>query len=619
MSAPGAPAVPPPAGPPPGFTATATENAPRQTVLHPVEGPTRLSDSILFKSQRSFYVEKNVQAWSGADTTVPHFVSSNAYLANCYASLILAYARDLHKAGENGGPSLDRRPINIVEIGAGHGKLGFLVAVKLMKLRSFWPWEMCFRFVLTDIVQETVDYWACNPRLERFLLSGYMDYAVFDAENDTEIHLQRSGEVLNAKYFRESHDLPGGQAPVVFIANYVFDTLKQDAFRIERGELQETFAAVFSEEEEDEAQKGGWAMIPRVKVKWSSRKCDSDYYHGADAEFNRILDTYLQHHNEASFVVPIGGLRCLRNMKNMLQGAPVLWLLGDKGYAQQSQIGGVRDPHVAVHGSFSFMVNMHACKLYVENTLKGCSMLTPKLEGFKCAALVVGSKHADVRGLRFQWHNTMHEFNPEDFTALQRCVRDEAPHPSLKTALTTTRLAHWDTDVFLKFKRIIIDKTPHATDRMKADVYRDMLQVWDCYYPLDKTKDIAFEIGRIMMGLRKYGEAAEYFQQSNIHCGEHHVTWYNVGICMSYVEEYEKSLAGFDKSLAMKPTYADAIKWRKKVRAIQEQQQRNPEGGGAVDQSDVSVQVQTNDAGCECCENTARAPKATHPQGVLVV
>ena len=45
-----------------------------------------------------------------------------------------------------------------------------------------------------------------------------------------------------------------------------------------------------------------------------------------------------------------------------------------------------------------------------------------------------------------------------------------------------------------------------------------------------------------MMGLRRYGRAAELFSASLRYHGEHHVTWYNVGICHSFEKRLEESL-----------------------------------------------------------------------------
>ena len=46
------------------------------------------------------------------------------------------------------------------------------------------------------------------------------------------------------------------------------------------------------------------------------------------------------------------------------------------------------------------------------------------------------------------------------------------------------------------------------------------------YFPLQRNKDIAFEIGRMLMALKEYEQASKLFESSAGFCGEHHITWY---------------------------------------------------------------------------------------------
>ncbi len=82
----------------------------------------------------------------------------------------------------------------------------------------------------------------------------------------------------------------------------------------------------------------------------------------------------------------------------------------------------MRDPHVAVHGSFSFMVNFHAVKVYVSNR-GGFSLATPFLDGFKCAAFLVGFGEDELPELQYAWKDTMDTFGPDNFSTLQRCIK----------------------------------------------------------------------------------------------------------------------------------------------------------------------------------------------------
>ena len=139
--------------------------------------------------------------------------------------------------------------------------------------------------------------------------------------------------------------------------------------------------------------------------------------------------------------------------------------------------------------------------------------------------------------------------------------------PSLRTAQATLRLAHWDAEVFYKFKQTFIDRAPGASDKAAADLWADALQVADRYFPLQASKDVAFELGRVAMGVKRHADAIRLFNASALACGDHHVTRYNIGICHWYRGEWLAAQAAFDASIDMRPDYADAAAWRTKVAA----------------------------------------------------
>ena len=78
-------------------------------------------------------------------------------------------------------------------------------------------------YVLTDFTDENVKYWAEHPQLKQYFDSGQMDCAIFDAVNDSNITLAKSGQVL----------APGSvKNPLCVVANYLFDTLCHDIFQV---------------------------------------------------------------------------------------------------------------------------------------------------------------------------------------------------------------------------------------------------------------------------------------------------------------------------------------------------------------------------------------------------
>jgi hypothetical protein len=84
---------------------------------------------------------------------------------------------------------------------------------------------------------------------------------------------------------------------------------------------------------------------------------------GDEPHLRRILKWYRDYFKNnakgASLLIPIGAFRALRRLSKFSNGR-LLVISGDKGNNNPDQFVGLVDPHIAVHGSFSLMVNYHA-------------------------------------------------------------------------------------------------------------------------------------------------------------------------------------------------------------------------------------------------------------------
>jgi hypothetical protein len=195
-----------------------------------IEKATRFGSSRLWDIQRRFYEHVGPKAWSMA--IVPHMLSSNAYVARAYAKVLIAFLRDLFSA--RGPHAADpSEPVYIIEVGSGHGKLGFLLMEMIKEFSDAVP--TCgtpsgypFVLVLTDVAEANVMDMESKPVFEHYASIGVLDFAVLDATADASapISLRRSGTVLE----------PGKVAnPVVALVNYVLDTLPQEVLRFVDG------------------------------------------------------------------------------------------------------------------------------------------------------------------------------------------------------------------------------------------------------------------------------------------------------------------------------------------------------------------------------------------------
>mmetsp|Transcript_27315 Transcript_27315/g.48293 ORF Transcript_27315/g.48293 Transcript_27315/m.48293 type:complete len:577 (+) Transcript_27315:113-1843(+) len=545
-----------------------------------LEDKSRLSHSMIWNWMRAFYDQQGVGAWSNG--IVPNFVTTNCCIAKMYAEVIFGFLNDVFSPnGMREFKSDPSEPLYVVELGAGHGKFSFLLLKQLLKMKEFFPPtqtpnQFPFKFVMTDFTENNINFWKNHSSLKPFIELGMVDFAKFDAEHDLEIHLILSGKTLNR------HTLKN---PMVLVANYIFDTLRHEAFRINDGKLQEALITVTSERDA-EPDLNDPGLIKRFRPKWSYHQTShKDYFTGRQADLNPILARMVSRTalRNSSILIPVGGLNCLRNLIELTSGR-LFFLSGDKAYNHENEMKGLRDPHIAIHGSFSMMVNYDAVRHYFESK-GGFSMHTPYQDGFKVASFVLGAKKETVRSARLAFQLAMQTFGPDNFSTLQRSIKDMVPNPSLKLVLSLLRLSGYDSDVFYKFKQFLIDKVghPYASEKIQQDVRRDIRQIYDCYYPLSKSKDVAFEIGRLFMSMKDYKAAMQYFIDSLRDCGEHHVTHYNLGLCHNYVGDFPSALSAFNKSLAIKPDYHEAREWRNRmVHKINQIQGSDPRGGGLL-------------------------------------
>lgn len=105
-----------------------------------------------------------------------------------------------------------------------------------------------------------------------------------------------------------------------------------------------------------------------------------------------------------------------------------------QGYNYEDELVLKRDPHVAVHGSFSMMVNFHALRLFFQR-LGGWAVHSPRMDGFKTSVLVLGGPESDFMHTRWAFKDAMVDFGPENFSSLQRSIKDEVKEPSLKVCV----------------------------------------------------------------------------------------------------------------------------------------------------------------------------------------
>ncbi|GAW81818.1 hypothetical protein, conserved [Plasmodium gonderi] len=242
-----------------------------------------------------------------------------------------------------------------------------------------------------------------------------LDFAYFDGnETNDKIYLQISKNYIPSN------------TPIVLICNYVLDSLLTDAWIVNgENDFRRALLSVYSPNVEED--KTSADIMLRMSVTWDWEKVNIDEeikkekaekgekvekaekgekvenaekteeraekpsdYLKKYPDIYKVLKLYSYFNQTLSFVLPVGAF-ILFNRILKLSNNKLLCLIGDKGYQSYEEFRGYREPHIVVHGSLSFMVNLHAICLYFLS-LGGYYIHTPYSDSFQIVTLLMHNK-----------------------------------------------------------------------------------------------------------------------------------------------------------------------------------------------------------------------------------
>lgn len=518
-----------------------------------LEQGQRFSRSILWGLSRAFYHQKGLSAWDSG--VVPSYVTSNAFIAQAYAHVVLAYLRDCvagsRSGAESGACTIDpQKPIYIVELAAGHARFSYLFLKKFFALKEASSLKsLDIRYVMTDFTESNVQSWQRLSLFEEFRKKGVLELGLFELERDQEIRLLTSEQTLSARTV---------QNPMVVFGNYIFDSLAQDFFRAEGGALHELLLTT-----RHTAPLGSEAVPPEVisqfQMTWEQHPVDTSAYYD-DPQIDRILNGYANRISDTTFVFPVGPMRALRTLLE-ISGQRLFVLSSDKGYTHEDELFYISTPHVQFHGAISTMVNYLAMGQMVEE-LGGSYLATAQRQlSLKTVALRVGGSAEQFADTALAFTESVDRFGPYDFYTLANQIRSLGL--PIEGAMEIIRLSQFDPQVFLDHEKVLLDQASNLSETQRVELQVILESVWENAYPLGR--DVPFELGRVFLAMRKPREALRYNEMSLKQFGEHHVTYCNMGICYYQAEEISSAVRCFERSLVLSPDYGLPKAWLARI------------------------------------------------------
>lgn len=460
----------------------------KQKNAHLIAADQRLSQSLIWQLQREYFLGSGPAAWQ--DDVVPHQISSNPLLARAYSQLILGYWRDCATAGQNGTLQLNpEQPIYIIELGAGSGRLAHHLLHQFHPLWTQSPYaDIPFKLVLTDFVPQNVAFWRSHERFRPWFEAGLLDVALFDVMAPRPLHLQVADRMLDPAQI---------QNPLILIANYFFDSIPQDSFVIQDGQLCHNLLSLRSSQPEpDLADPTLWQ---RLELVYEAIPLAETPY--AEESYNQILDEYEAHLPDTTVTFPNVGLDCLRFWRGFGHGR-LLLLTSDRGYTLPGSLPGQGDPLPNWHGSFSLMVNYNAINRFV--ALNGGLALHTEhyQDNLQTAVYLLGQHPQNGLEVQMAFRQVFEQGGPEDFFALRDALTTQLPNLSLPQMLSCLRLSAFDADIFHECFPALKKQLKQADPVWFEDVQAVLNHIWQQYLPLHADDELAGHLDelRAIMG-----------------------------------------------------------------------------------------------------------------------
>jgi hypothetical protein len=338
------------------------------------------------------------------------------------------------------------------------------------------------------------------------------------------------------------------------IANYFFDSLPHDVFRLVNGKLQEV-RFTFSR---DVARSGRSLSFDQLKRTESYREITGEAF--PDAGLNAVLDSYTRELEKATILFPIGALRCIQRLQ-ALSGNNLVLIASDKGFTtnEDKSVQGQSQEIYSLMGGISCMVNFHAIARYFE--LQGGHSLgtTDKtLSLHTTMNILLNQPGCKLERSHYAFRRRIIEENPINY--LHDCEDFLRADPPLKLRnyLAFLRLTSYDPVVLVRCG----DKIYQAIDGITAEEEEALLEVLDRtlenIYVLPPDQNVYLYLGRIFYKLELYGEGLQMFQESEKQFGVDDQSLDLIPACYEAQGEYEAAFKYYQRALEARPESAYA-------------------------------------------------------------
>jgi hypothetical protein len=502
---------------------------------------SRLSQCKLWDIMSDYYASHGINAWL---FNVPNFITSSTYMAEAYAEMVLAFLEDYWA-------HIDRNePLYIVEMATGAGRFSYLLLQELArKLACFSRFQgLKIRYIMTDFTESNPEFWMKHDRLQPFVESGMLDFAVFNPLVADSMELLHSGERL-------SHDTI--QNPVIAIANYFFDSIPQDVFRVESKVLKEGLVTL--ERTMDGVSPDAKPHIQEITTHFRYQELyNTNYY--PDARMNAILNHYRHTLKNGTILFPVGAFDVVRNLQAMSNNRLVL-LSSDKAYTSALEMIRCYKHDFAIHdGAFSYMVNYDAIGQYFMNG--GGRVLHTEgksLSIHTVCCIEMDAPDCPFERLQYLFREKFNRGNPMNSLCATMPGKESGNEVAqMSYLLGELRLHLADPHVVSTMAQQLVNILPHSLMNQQEDLLALMDDALANFYYYPGESNLPFWLSQLYFILNKYAESLACLNMTSRYFGEHEALLYLKAQSYERLEQWQDARMHYEQALAMNPEFPEA-------------------------------------------------------------
>lgn len=484
-----------------------------------------LSTASIWQRQCDFYAREGTAAWYNQ---VPFYATSNAFIARAYADMMIAFMDDWHAQHGN-------QLFHIVELGAGSGQFAYLCMQSLAKHAQAKDYQ--WQYVMTDFDEKLISFWRNHSAFQPFLTHDQLLFAQATAGQQ----LDQLGEIL-----------ADSDGPVMIVANYLFDSLPADIYKVSNEQLFPVAVTVTTDEDNLDEQH---QIADFENVTMHCEASDQPY-----ASDNVLLEQYRLELLDSYILYPTASIELLDQLKAILpQG--MLLLATDKAYGSAEELDYLEPPELTGHnGCFSMMVNFDCIARYAK-LHQGSAAISSIRAGIKTAVFGIGFSLSHLERLRASTQHYLQQFAPTDYLNMYRNMQKKLDSFSLEEAMSMLALSNWDATVFQRLYKVIFGQLDGA-DMLTINYLLDHLPVIAAhYYWLEEGEDLLFQIAVVFHTLKKYHQALEYYELSLQYFPGIFGLYFNMGVCHHHLGQAGLARERFEQALQLDPDNPQTKEW----------------------------------------------------------